>query len=444
MYSYSKILKISTPIMIGSAVQNLITLTDLIFLGRVGEVELGAIGIVGVFYLIITSIGYGFSKGGQIMIARRYGEGNLHKIGRATYSLLAFEVFLSVIIFTVVMFGGPLLFDMTVQDPEIRAACDEYLYYRIFGVFFSYIGVTLVALYTGVARTKPIIYFSIGLFVVNSILNYGLIFGHFGMPEMGMGGAALASTLAEVLAFIVFLIYLAYDYRSLGTYGFFDRKEARIDLPMIKTQLSIAVPILIQTIVGLGSWYIFFVIVENYIGPRELAISNVLRAVYLVIMIPCWGLSSGINTIVSQLIGEGKMNQVLPVIGKTAMLSFIITAVLAVLLAIFPDFILQLGTDNQALITDTSKMIWVLVIAMLVYAVSAVYFNGLAGTGATDAGLGLQVVSVIMYLIYVYVTIILLQGNIIVAWSSEVFYWVFLLLFSILYLRTSRWQKTEV
>ena len=74
MISYKEILKLSLPIMIGSAVQNLITLTDTIFLGRVGEIELGAIGLVGVFYLMIASIGYSFSKAGQIMIARRVGE----------------------------------------------------------------------------------------------------------------------------------------------------------------------------------------------------------------------------------------------------------------------------------------------------------------------------------------------------------------------------------
>ena len=81
--------------MIGSAVQNLITLTDTIFLGRVGEIELGAIGLVGVFYLMIASIGYSFSKAGQIMIARRAGEGELSKIGAIYFSMMAFALSLA-------------------------------------------------------------------------------------------------------------------------------------------------------------------------------------------------------------------------------------------------------------------------------------------------------------------------------------------------------------
>ena len=85
--------------MIGSAVQNFITLTDTFFLGRVGKIELGAIGLVGVFYLLITSIGYSFSKAGQIMIARRVGENQEHMIGSITYSMVAFSMFLATILF---------------------------------------------------------------------------------------------------------------------------------------------------------------------------------------------------------------------------------------------------------------------------------------------------------------------------------------------------------
>ena len=74
--------------MIGSAVQNLITLTDTIFLGRVGKIELGAIGLVGVFYLMIASIGYSFSKAGQIMIARRVGSKKFNEIWDACSIIL--------------------------------------------------------------------------------------------------------------------------------------------------------------------------------------------------------------------------------------------------------------------------------------------------------------------------------------------------------------------
>ena len=77
----------------------------------------------------------------------------------------------------------------------------------------------------------------------------------------------------------------------------------KLDWELIKLQLSMSTPIVAQSVVGLGSWFIFFGIVEN-LGERPLAITNLTRMVYLVLSIPCWGFASGINTLVSNFIGQ--------------------------------------------------------------------------------------------------------------------------------------------
>ena len=125
----------SIPIMIGSAVQNLITLTDTIFLGRVGEIEFGAIGLVGVFYLMIASIGYSFSKAGQIMLARRMGAGEMEKIGPIYYSMLAFAVSLALFLFLFMKFGAYYFFGIFINNPDIFNACIASLDYRSSGIF---------------------------------------------------------------------------------------------------------------------------------------------------------------------------------------------------------------------------------------------------------------------------------------------------------------------
>jgi len=94
--SYRQILAISLPIMLGSAVQNIIALSDSVFLYHLSEVDFAAIGFVGVFYLIIAAIGFGFSKGGQILIARRMGERKPEEVGRTFYAMLYFELGLDI------------------------------------------------------------------------------------------------------------------------------------------------------------------------------------------------------------------------------------------------------------------------------------------------------------------------------------------------------------
>lgn len=460
--SYKNILKISTPIMIGSAVQNVIALTDQFFLGRADNpVWTGAIGYVGVFYLIITSIGYGFSKGGQIMIARLMGEQREYEIGKVTYGMIAFQLTLATFFFILVKLFAPYFFHFMVNSEAVYKACLEFLDYRIYGVFFSYIGVSVLALYSGVARTTAIIYNAIVLGVVNILANYCLVFGNWGFPAMGMAGSGLASSLSEAMATVFFVLWMISDYKHLRIYGFMGavaagreevlRTETETwwewfskEIHLVIAQFKISLPIVIQAAVGLGSWFVFFTVVENIGGERALDASSVMRAVYLIFMIPVWGLSSGINTIASNLIGQGKQDSVLAVIRKTAILGFVITMIACVFLLLFPNQILTVGTDKPQVIADAAELVWVLVIALGLYSVSAIYFNGLVGTGATAYALRLQIICVLVYMAYVYGIAYQIGGNLVVVWMSEFIYWTLLFILVYIYLRSGKWKSIKL
>ena len=439
--SYRQILAISTPIMLGSAVQNVIALSDSVFLYHLSEVDFAAIGFVGVFYLIVAAIGFGFSKGGQIMIARRMGEDNQREVGRTFYAMVYFELGLAIAMFLFMQYGCYYFFSLFVNSDAIFYKSLEYLEYRSWGVFFSYIGVAIVAMYTGVARTSFIVIDTIILAVINIALNYALIFGHWGFPAMGIAGAGLASTIAEVIAFIVFFVYIINDKRA-RSYDLF--KLPKIDFELIRKQLKISSPIVAQAVVGLGSWFVFFGIVEN-LGERELAITNLVRMVYLVLSIPCWGFSSGINTMVSNFIGANRRDAVMPIIWKTAKLCWFVTMIITLPVVLFPEFILYplLGSEDMSLITDARPIFWVLLGILIVFSVGGIYFNGLAGTGATLYGLKIQAFCAVLYLIYIYVEVEFTNGGLVWAWASEIFYWIIMLFLIISYLQSRRWLKLK-
>ena len=96
--------------MIGSAAQNVVALSDSIFLYHLSELDFAAIGFVGVFYLVIAGIGYGFTRGGQLMIARRMGEGRKREIGRTFYAMLYFELAMATIMFLFLTFYAEAFF----------------------------------------------------------------------------------------------------------------------------------------------------------------------------------------------------------------------------------------------------------------------------------------------------------------------------------------------
>ena len=428
--------------MLGSAAQNVIALSDSVFLYHRSEDDFATIGFVGVFYLVIAAIGFGFSKGGQIMIARRMGEGAFGEVGRTFYAMVYFELALALVLFLFMEFGIYYFFSLFVDSDIIFYKSLEYLDYRKYGVFFAYVGVAIIALYTGIARPVFIVVDTAILAIVNIILNYALIFGKWGFPEMGIAGAGLASTIAEAVAFLVFLLYVGFDKQSHAMRLF---HLPSIDWTLIKTQFRLGSPIVAQAVVGLGSWFVFFGIVEN-LGERPLAITNLVRMVYLVLSIPCWGFSSGVNTLVSNLIGAGRKDEVFAVIWKTAKICFLFTMVLTLPVAIFPEAILYplLGSSDMSLITDARPIFWVLVGILTVFSIGGVFFNGLAGTGATYFGLKVQLICAILYLAYIYIVVEFTNGGLPWAWASEIFYWILIVSITIWYLRTTRWHTMRV
>lgn len=440
--SYRQILSISLPIMLGSAAQNVIALSDSVFLYHLSEEDFASIGFVGVFYLVIAAIGYGFSRGGQIMIARRMGERNPQQIGRTFYAMLYFEVGLAVFMFLFMQYGCYYFFSLIVDSNVVFEKSLEYLEYRSWGVFFSYTGVAIIALYTGVARTGFIIVDTIILAIVNITLDYVLIFGHWGFPSMGIAGAGLASTTAEIVAFIVFAVYIIFD-KEARSYRLF--QLPKVDVKLIRQIYRLSFPIVAQAFVGLGSWFVFFGIVEN-LGERELAITNLVRMVYLVLSIPCWGFSAGVNTLVSNFIGQRKRMAVIPIVWKTAKISWFSTMLLTIPIILFPQQMLYplLGSQDMSLIIDAQPIFYVLAGILTVFSIGAIYFNGLVGTGATYEGLKLQTWCTIGYLLYIYIVVNFTTGGLVWAWASEILYWSAMLGLSVYYLRSQVWHRLKV
>lgn len=441
--SYRRIWAISAPIMLGSAVQNVIALSDSVFLFHLSQEDFAAIGFVGVFYLVIAAIGYGFSKGGQIMIARRMGEGQIREVGRTFYAMLYFEFGLAVLMFLLMRYGCAVFFPLFINSEVVLTKSLEYLEYRSWGVFFSYAGLALIALYTGVARTRFIVVDTLLLAVVNILLNWALIFGNFGLPAMGIAGAGLASTISEVLAFLLFVGYVVLIDRKARTYQLF--RLPSLDWKLIRQQQAIATPVVAQSVVGVGSWFIFFSIVED-LGERPLAITNLVRIVYLILSVPCWGLASGTNTLVSNIIGQGLHARVGEAIRKSMILCLGITMTISIPVVVEPAFFLYplLGKADPELIQEAQPIFGILLLILAVFSFGSIQFNGLIGTGATFKGLILQSLSAFSYLVFIYCVVHYTNGGLPLAWSAEILYWGLLGLFSLFFIRSGRWIKVPV
>lgn len=133
-YSYKDIWLIAYPIMISLIMEQLIGITDTAFLGHVGEIELGASAIAGVYYLAIFMIGFGFTVGSQILIARRNGEGNYQTIGSIFYQGIYFLMLMSLMIFCLSHAFSEEILAGLISSPNIADAATDYMQWRVYGL----------------------------------------------------------------------------------------------------------------------------------------------------------------------------------------------------------------------------------------------------------------------------------------------------------------------
>ena len=191
MYSRKEIWRISLPILVSLFVQNLINITDTAFMGRVGQVELGASPLAGVLYLAFYMVTFGFSTGAQILMARRNGEAKYGTLGPIMGQGILFLEIFSIILIFASLTGTPQMLKVLISSAAVCQAGENYMQYRIFGLLFTSIGVMFRAFFVAVTRTKVLMINAVIMTVANVVFNYIFVFGHFGAPEMGIAGAAL-------------------------------------------------------------------------------------------------------------------------------------------------------------------------------------------------------------------------------------------------------------
>jgi putative MATE family efflux protein len=223
--TYSHIWSISYPILLGSLAQAILGLTHTAFLARVGEIELGASGIASVFYFVLVMLGIGIGIGSQILIARKSGEGKTKEIGIIHDHSLLLLVGFSVFLFVFLWWGAPYIFDVVLHSEKVVAAANEFITWRCWGIFGVMITVSFRSFYTGIATTRIITYSSFLMTGLNVVLAYAMIFGHFGFPAMGIGGAGLASAISETVTAIYLWVY-TYFKKEFKVYQLFRFRES--------------------------------------------------------------------------------------------------------------------------------------------------------------------------------------------------------------------------
>ena len=437
--TYKDIFKIASPVIIGSIALTILNVTDTAYLGRIGETELGASAIGGVLYFVFAMIGISIGIGTQIIISRRSGENRASAVGEIFDQSIIILLATSVILFFILKVIAPPILHSILGSEELYTATISFLKYRSIGIFFVMIATAFRSFYVGIAKPKIFGYYSFLMAAINIILGYGLIFGRLGLPAMGIAGAGLASSISELIALIYIWSYtfLDKDFSQFSLFKFGSFKKS-----MTVKIFELSSPIIVQNLLSMGAWFIFFVFIEK-IGQHELAISNIVRGAYMISMTPFWGLSVASNSMISNIIGQNKKEDVINLLLKLIKLTIAVSVLMISINLIFERQILSIFTSDQMMINDSITCFRIVDLALIFFAVAIVCISAVSGTGATKVALYIEIAAISIYMIYNYLITFVFKGRFEIVWLSEIIYWFFTAIVCWWYMKSGAWKKLK-
>jgi putative MATE family efflux protein len=435
-YSFKDIFKIALPLMVSNFFFTLIAVTDIGFMSVIGVTEQAAIGYISLLYLFFFMAGFSYTRGAQILIAQKDGQNKHKSIGLILDNMLVVLMGVALVLWLILFFYGKAILENILQDPDVIKASWAFLDIRKWGFFASFLGSALIAYYSGIGRTKILAAAIISMSVSNIFLNWVLIFGHFGFPALGIQGAAYASNFAEFLSTGIMLLGLSVlKLRKKNHLLYFNT----INKDVIIKISSLSFPLVVQTLIGLAAWVVFFTLIEK-MGKAELAISNNVKQIYTLLGIPTYALASSTNTIIGNLVGQRKIEEIIPTLKRIILISSVCIGLFTLPTFLFPGHLLGLISE-EGLVKDSIYPLFVALVALQLYGFSTILFNCIASIGASLHSLIVETVTIVVYLGFIYFIFYVLEANLTIAWTTEWFYWGSLALLSLSYLSLVNWKK---
>lgn len=436
--SYRSILNVAVPIGLGSFVQFFVLFFDNLFIRDLDDyTAFNAANESGLFYIVGVMIGVGLSAGVQILTARRVGEDNLRDIGRIVSNGVNIAIISSVLLYSVYFFLIDPLLKVVFVNQNLADLMVNFLNIRSLGYFALFPLIVLNGFFSGIARTRMLFYVALITGVGNIILDYLLIFGKFGFPELGVVGAAWASSIAECLALVYAVGYVLVKKYHI-TYHISDFFKP-LKISGARELIKLSYPIAITQVVSLSTWTIFFIMVEN-VGENELTVSNIARNMLFLAFIAIFGFNRTAKTYVSTLFAESRIRDILPTLKKMMLMSTIGTFVLTSILWINPELIMRIFSAEEH--TEMARLVFYIIIpSMLCFSVGGIFFATVDGFGDTLVTMVIELTAIIIYIIVLFYLIKVIDAEIHIIWLVDFLYFLMLGLFSFIYLKFGKRKK---
>jgi len=435
-----EVLVLALPVVLTQLSTSLMGVVDSAMVGHIGATELAAVGFGGIWLWTLFSILYGTGSGIQTFVAQADGAGNSRSCGpwvwQGVYALLPAGIALAA---TIAWLLEPAL-ALLGPSLDMRALTAEYVQARLFGEI-GYVAVMAInSFYRGLGDTRTPLYITLFANVVNVVLDYGLIFGKFGLPEWGVAGAGIATTIAQWSNAIVLLVI--FQRRSVAKRC--NTRPTEVNPAQIRRFLWTGAPIGGQWFIGMVSFSAFTTLVAR-MGDEAMAASQAFGMLLSLSFMQAVGISIATAILVGRYIGAGDIPAVLRTFRSSILLGIALGIVIAIVFISFPIPLLRIFTDDARVLELGRPLLLLGALYQLADAVAIICDGALRGAGDTRWPFAIETAmgwGVLVPLAY-YVGVVLEYG-LTGAWLASLGHIVTLASILFLRFRSNAWQKIRI
>lgn len=412
---YSALARLGLPIIIGQVGVIVLNITDTLMVGHHSTQELAAASFVNTMFMLAIIIGLGFSYGLTAPVGSLYGQGSLSRIGSMLKNGIVANIIASAVIMAA-MFALYVNIHRLGQPDELLPLMRPYFIVNLLSLPFMMVFNAFKQFADGITDTQAAMWMLIGGNALNILGNWLLIYGMWGLPELGLLGAGVATLTSRIAMAVAFALLFALrkGYRIYRESLF----AGHIGGADLRTLVAMGVPLAIQMGMETASFTISSVMV-GWLGVEALAAHQITLAISQLFYMVYYGMAAAVAVRVSYFYGQRDLSAM----RRTSWAGLHIILVIAVCVSV-PIFVLRDGlglwfTDSREVCALVSALVWPLIVYQFGDCLQCIFANSLRGAAHVKPMMMIAIVAyVIIGLPLAYIFGFTLGGGIVGIWYS--------------------------
>lgn len=368
-------LKIAYPVMLGQLGQVSVGLVDNLMIGRLGSTSLAAVSTANSIFIVVLIFGIGLSTGITPLVAQADGKKQYEKIAKILSNGLIMNTVLSILMYLLITYSVPLLY-MLKQPVEVIDLAVPYLKIITFSFIPLMIYQSIKQYAEGLSFTKPAMWASLIGNLVNIVLNYILIFGKFGAPELGIIGAGIGTLISRIVMLIIMYLFVSRKEEFKSNLQYFSLKS--IEKSVIKKLAKIGIPTGLQMVFEVGA-FASAVFIAGLISTEAIAANQIAQSLISISYMLATGFGAAATVRVGNQLGKSDFVRLRRVGMSNMILVTIMMAFFGILFVVGNEFIPSLYINDPEVIKITASLLGIAALFQLSDGIQVVGLGALRG-----------------------------------------------------------------